>query len=361
MKVCFRGPAWARALMLAAAGCAATAARAELFTYNVVTNSSQINLTAGGTLFGGALTVTEQQANAITRYGGTIAVDATVGGPEFVGGGAATAINPTGLFNIPLQYSPNVNGASGTAPANYGLQFTAPVNFDIPAINIPPEIIAALPPPLNTLIPSSLDLGVLSSVVGKVAIRDLALDIVSDDRIPRSLFTNQFDANETSIQIAGGYADISIAARLTQPDLLTKTVMQVLLSTVASSFPDIGLTVSSPSIFSLDIDLGFGFRVDLANLPALPNTAVADGTITALSGPPGGTSTLTLPVQFAAVASLEDLLGDLASAIDFNMTFDFTGTLVARATVPEASTLVMSGVVFALAGVGVLRRRKSTS
>jgi hypothetical protein len=330
-------------------------ARGEVFTYTIVQNQSQLNLTAGGTAFGGVLVVTEQNATATTRYNGTIATDVTIGGPRFIGAGSANAVNPTGgIFNTPLQFQPNVNGAAGSAPANYGVTMNAPVAFDLPAINIPPELIAALPPPLNTLIPTTLDLGVLNSIVLKVALRDVALQVQSTGRIPTA--GTVFDANETQIDVSSGFADINIAARLTQPDFVSKLVMQGILSAAAAVFPDLGITVTSPSLFSLDIDLGFGFRTDLAILPMVANDALADGTITNLAGPPGP-STLVLPVSFSLTDALDEALGDLADIIDLDLQFDFAGQLRATATIPEASSVVMSGM--ALAGFAVaLRRRK---
>jgi hypothetical protein len=345
---------WAAAL----AASVGISARAEVYTYTINQSQSQVNLTASGTIFGGALTVTEQQANAITRYNGTIGVDVTVGGPDFIGAGSANAVNPTGgFFNTPLQYSPNVNGAAGTAPANYGLNLTAPVNVVIPPINIPPEVIAALPAPLNTLVPSTLNLGTLSSIVSKVAVRDVTLQVNSADRIPRA--GNNFDATQTLIDITGGFADLNIAARLTQPNFVQKAALQLLLGSVATAVPQIGLTITSPSLFSNDLDIGFGFRIDLSALPAVPNTTALQATITGLNGPPGS-STLTLPVQFAAAASLAELLGpDLTPILGdlVNLNFDFTGRLVATATVPEASTFVLMGLAFSGAAIAVVRRR----
>jgi hypothetical protein len=343
-----RGGVWAA--LLAVSG---TVARAEVVTYNIVQNQSQISLTASGTAFGGQLTVTEQQASAITRYNTTIVADVTNGGPNFIGGGQAKAVNPTGAFNIPLTYQPNINGAAGSAPANYGVTLSAPVAFDIPAFTIPPEIIAQFP-----FLPSTLDLGVLSSIVTRVALRDVALDINSAGQIPE--VGTVFDANQTSIDVVGGFADINIAARLTQPNILQKAAIQLLLGSLQSSLPQLGITVSSPSFFSLDIDLGFGFRTDLSLLPSVPNTALADGTITGLDGPPGP-STLILPVAFSLDDTLTSALGPLASVLDLNLTFDFAGSLRATATVPEASSFVMMGVAASAAGLVVARRRRQNS
>lgn len=340
---------WAAGLLAVAFGL--SSARAELFTYTIVQNQSQINLTAGGTLFGGAITATEQHANAITRYNGTIGVGVSYGGPSFPGEGSANAVNPTGLFNIPLQYTPNINGGAGTAAANYGLTLNAPVNFVIPTIPIPPELIAQYP-----FLPSQLSLGTLTAIVGKVALRDISLEILSAGQIPRT--GNTFDANQTLIDITNGFADLNIAARLTQPDLLTKGAMMLLLGSLAAAFPDLGITVTTPGFFSLDIDVGFGYRLDISGLPAVPNLAVADGTITGLGGPPGP-STLTLPVQFGLDTDVlpPELAGILGGLID--LTFVFDGVLVATATIPEASSLCLIGMPLLAGGAWVVRRRRA--
>jgi hypothetical protein len=339
--------AWSVALLVSGG----VASQAEVVTYNIVQNQSQISLTASGTAFGGQLTVTEQQANAITRYNTTIVADVTNGGPDFIGGGEAKAVNTTGSFNIPLQYQPNVNGGAGSAPGQYGVNLTAPVAFDLPAFTIPPEIITQFP-----FLPSTLDLGVLSSIVTKVALRDVVLDVTSSGRIPE--VATVFDANQTSIDIVSGFADVNIAARLTQPNIIQKIAIQALLQSLQSSIPTLGITVSSPSLFSLDIDLGFGFRTDLSLLPAVPNTALTDGTITGLDGPPGP-STLILPVAFSLDDALASSLGSLATILDLNLTLDFAGSLRATAVVPEASTFVMMGLACSAVGIALIRRRRA--
>ena len=58
---------------------ASVVARAELYTYTITQSQSQISLTAGGSFLDGALTVTEQNPAAITRYNGTIGVDTAMG------------------------------------------------------------------------------------------------------------------------------------------------------------------------------------------------------------------------------------------------------------------------------------------
>ncbi|MBX9653442.1 hypothetical protein K2Y11_07450 [bacterium] len=334
-------------------------AQAGVVTWTVQ-NTSQVNLTVTGNLFGGAVTATEQQANALTKYNGTVALGTNPTGLNFAGGGAATAINPTGgFFNTPLQYSPNVSGAAGTAPANYGVNLNAPVTYVIPPIDIPQSVRDALPSPLNTLVPATLNLGTLSAVVAKTAIRDFALDFTALDYV--ALAGNTFDANAVSVVVTNGFLDVNLSARLTQDNIVNKFALQAILSGIASSAPQLGLTVTSPSLFSLDLDIGLGTRIDLSNLNLpIANTAVADGTITNLGT--HSVSTLTLPVQFELTSTLDNALGGLSSVLPglLDLQLNFQGTVTAKATVPEASTFVMTGLILVPGAVTLLRRRKQS-
>lgn len=333
-------------------------AQAGVVTWTVQ-NTSQVNLTVTGNLFGGAVTATEQQANALTKYNGTVALGTNPTGLNFAGGGSATAINPAGLFNIPLQYSPNVNGAAGTAPANYGVNLNAPVTYVIPPIDIPQSVRDALPAPLNTLIPATLNLGTLSAVVAKTAIREFALDFTAPDYV--ALAGNTFDANEISVVVTHGFLDVNLSARLTQDNIVNRLALQAILGGIASSAPQLGLTVTAPSLFGNDLDIGLGLRLDLSNvnLP-IANTAVADGTITNLGT--NSVSTLTLPVQFELASTLDNALGGLSSILPglLDLQLNFQGTVTAKATVPEASTFVMTGLILVPGAVTLLRRRKQS-
>ena len=332
-------------------------ARGGVITY-AVKNTSQVNLTVTGSLLGGQVTATEQQANAVTRYSGTVALGANPTGLNFAGGGAATAINPAGLFNIPLQYSPNVSGASGTAPANYGVNLLAPVTYVIPPINIPQSVIDGLTPPLNSLIPTTLNLGTLSAVVAKTAVRELALDFTAPGFV--DVTGSTFDANAVSVSITHGYLDINLSARLTEPNIINRITLQALLGAVASSQPALGLTVTAPSAFGNDLDIGLGLRLDLTNAVAMANIATLDGTVTNLGT--HSLSTLTLPVEFDATSTLDSALGGLSGVLGglLDLQLNFKGTVIATATVPEASTFVMTGLILVPGVLTVLRRRKQS-
>ncbi len=318
-------------------------------TYNITQNQSQLNLTAGGSILGSTLTVTEQQANAITRYNGTLEVGfngspAPGGGINFPGGSAASAVNPTGLFNIPLQYSPNVNGAAGTAAANYGVNINAPIGFQIPSFTVPiggGEI--------------TLSLGTLQSFNMALAIRDLDLDVTGNGTPIGA--GGVFDANATSISIATGFADLNGALVFDQANFVDTLAVAAALNLLAGAVPDLGLTVST-NLFNSTVSLGIGTRIDLSTLGgvSLPNTAAADGSVSFvnLATP----STLILPVEIA-LPSLEEL-GLPTEILDLQLSL--AGQL--RATgliteVPEPSSLVLGALAASGLALVIRRRRRS--
>lgn len=339
------------ALALAAAAFLAAPALAAN-TYNITQNQSQLNLTAGGSILGSTLTVTEQQANAITRYNGTLDVAFASGGPvpgsgiNFPGGSAASAVNPTGgFFNLPLQYSPNVGGAAGTAPANYGVNINAPIGVVIPPITVPingSEI--------------TLNLGTLQSFNMALAIRDLDLDVVTPATTSIGA-GGVFDANATTISIATGFADLNGSLVFDQANFVETLAVAAALNILAGAVPDLGLTVNT-NLINSTVSLGIGSRIDLAGLAgaALPNQAAADGTVS--FGNNVIPSTLILPVEIT-LPSLEEL-GLPPDVLDLQLSL--AGQL--RATgliteVPEPSSLVLGAIAAGAIGLVIRRRRRS--
>ncbi|MBX7165217.1 MAG: PEP-CTERM sorting domain-containing protein [Pirellulales bacterium] len=309
--------------------------------YTITQSQSQLNLTVAGTVLGGALNVTEQQANAITRYNGTIVADFP-GGPgatgsiSFPGGSAAAAVNPTGLFSIPLQYSPNVNGGAGTAAANYGVNLNAPIGIALPPIDIP-----------NV---GTLNLGTLQSVNMALAVRNLVLDVDSTGALDISL-AHTFDASGVSLSVNSGFTDLNGSLVFQQADLISHLAAVVALNALDLAFPDLNLTVSS-NILQRTVSLGLGTRFDLtgAGALALPNTPATSGSVSYAL--PSGSSTLIIPVQ-ATLPSLADL-GIPEDILDLDLSL--SGQLRATAIVPEPSTIVLaiSGAV----GLVLLARRR---
>ncbi|MCC6320942.1 MAG: hypothetical protein IT438_05830 [Phycisphaerales bacterium] len=94
----------------------ATAPSHAQITLNIV--PAQSSLTAGGTAAGLGLSAQGPGAD-VTSYTGTIVISDPV-----AGGGAFSFISANAIAGISGNWAPNINGAAGTAPANYGLRQT---------------------------------------------------------------------------------------------------------------------------------------------------------------------------------------------------------------------------------------------
>lgn len=310
------------------------------YVYTLTPAQSEIDLQVSGSAFGGALTVSEQNPNARTRYSGTVDANFHAGFGansriSFPGTGTAVASNPTGLFGIPFQYSPGIGGGSGTAPANYGVNLTAPANIVLPPIDIP-----------NV---GTINLGTLSQFAVRVALRETQLRVGSTAQIPIDPVTRQFDASQLSINLSQGFADINGSIRLTQANFASWLAAGAALVALQTSIPDLGLTVSS-NIFQLYYDVGFGTRIDLSGA-GLANNPATPGIVT--YNPVTEASSLTIPINTG--------LGDIDFGLgSINLTL--VGQLRGNATVPniyhvpEPSALLLTSLSGTL---GLLWRRRS--
>lgn len=320
------------------------AAEAKTYTYDIDKNRSQLNLTAAGSFLGGVLNVSEQQEGPVTKYDGSLQVEYP-GGPwsdgsiRLPGGSMAEADVMRGWFGIPHQISPAIGGGSGTDPANYGITMTAPVGLQIPPI--------PFPDPNNPI-----ELGTFESVEVDMAIRDLVLDVRSGSTPIGIGAGGEFDASGgllsgVRVGVESGYVDLSGAMVLQQENLITWGVALAGLESLAALVPDLGLDIEG-HLLDLTIDVGLGTRIDLAGIPdflTLPNGAIDPGLVE--FDPVSQYSTLTLPVSL----DLPDL-GIPPELFDFDLGLD--GQLVATATLPEPTSLLMLG----LAGLGLFRRRR---
>ncbi len=350
-------------MFFATAGFLATPAIAVgPFTYDIDQDQSQLDLTANGEIFGGAVILEEQFTDAFpTSYSGTIEATFPSGpGPggsiSFPGGSSAAAnlLQVPGIFPfLPpnnAQVTPGIGGTGGTAPANYGLTFSAPVNIELPAIPLPPDILGGI----------ELNLGTISSIDINLALRDVVWDINSN--LPPGGMpidgSSQFDPiGNVGLTLSSGFADVNAALVLTQTggDPLTNFVaagaVSLALNSLVAAVPELGLTVSGPAFLSPDVFVGFGTRLDLTPGLLLPNGATDLATVT--YDPLDGSSTLTLPVDL----SLPDL--GIPGIVDIDL--GFSGQLVAAGvvTVPEPA----SGSLFLFVSVGFInaqvRRRRS--
>lgn len=348
----FRSPL-IRLIPVAVAVCVAGPTYGQ-FEYTIDQNQSQLNLTASGDVFGGALEVSEQHPNSPTRYDGTINASfpntpRPGGSIRFQGGGSANGQTLRGgFFNSELDVTPGIGGSGNGDPANYGIDFSLPLNNPIALPDIP------LPAELGGI---TLSLGELSSVQLSLALRDVAWDIVHNVPGGKSALdaSGQFDASQgIQLGLVGGFADINGALVLTQENLIAAGLLELGLNTLAGALPDLGLTVSRPNIFSSDVLIGIGTRIDLGGLAGnllLPNGATDPATLT--FDELTGASTLTLPVDI----SLQDF-GLPPELIDLEL--GFSGQFVATSTVavPEpASTIWLLAMSVGIAGVRSRRHR----
>lgn len=340
--------------MLVAVAMAAPAVAAP-YTYNIIQNQSQLNLTAAGSVLGGVINVEEQFENAPTRYNGTVVADFPAGpGPggsiTFPGGSAAAADTLRGLFNIQLGVSPGIGGGGGSDPANYGLILNAPIDIDLPAIPLPDPI-------------GEIDLGVIDSVQIDIALREVTWDITTalletEKAIDAS---GEFDASGgigSGIQLglASGFIDLSGSLVFRQDNVGSYLATLAALNALVLAVPDLGLSVDGNpdgNIFTTEVGLGIGTRLDLSGIPdilTLPNGATDPGSVS--YNPVTGASTLELPVDI----TLPDL-GIPADLLDLDL--NFSGQLVATAFVPEPSSMTLA--FFGMIGCAYFgfRRRKA--
>jgi hypothetical protein len=329
----------------------ASASAVGPITYDINPNLSQLNLTAAGSVLGGALVVTEQHANSPTRYDGTVEVSFP-NGPwsnsasiSFPGGSSMEAQNLRGgFFNSQLNVTPGVGGSGSGAPANYGLNLTAPLDIALPDL------------PLNGV---NISLGTLSGVQLSLALRDVVWDVQTNTPGGSPIGINdQFDASGgagVQLSLAGGFADLAGSLVLRQSNAFAAAALQLALGALVSQAPQLGLTVSRPNLFSPDVLVGIGTRVDLSTLGgnlALPNGTTTPGTLT--WNELTGASTLTLPIDIS--------LGDFGLPADIiDIDLGFNGKIVATGVVviPEPA----SGTFLAFAAIGLVgtqvRRRRS--
>lgn len=300
---------------------------ADALTFTIQPTPSTISLVADVSVLGGALTSSAQCTGCLTtRYDGTIQTTTTgLSSIRFDGGGAADARQQLGVLNIPRAIAPGVGGAAGTAPADYGVTFSAPIGTVLPPITIP-----------NV---GTLNLGTLQSIDVKVAARNVVLDVTSTSFLP--VAAGAFDASQTNVLLSGNL-DISTLLVLRAPDLTSYFTNLVALGALALAVPDLGLIISG-NLLTRDISIGLGFGVPLTAVP-LANAATA-GSLTAV----GNLATLTLPIDVSATPS--NITGV------FGLDIGLQGNLVATATIPEPTTALL--LCLGLAGLARMGRARA--
>lgn len=333
-------PLRARSLVFFTLSCAIVATSSSALAaprvYNINSAQSQIDLTASADFLGGSGALVEQFPSSITRYTGNIVIQNFPSGDvNMQGGGAATALNLRQGNSTP-SVDPGVGGSGTKAPANYGVTMTADVEYEIGVIEIPGV--------------GNFNFGTVDRVEVDLALRGLAWDFSAPNPMDRNPITGEFDASELSLIVASGVADTRASIVLRYGNLLDKTVAQAAFAILLSQYPELGLSVTSPSFLSNEVHIGMGTGIDLTGT-VLPNSAAGMGTVTNVGPPYPVPSTLTLPVG----ATLPNI--GIPGLLEIDLSF--TGTLVATGIIPEPSTIVLAGI--GLASVlcyGARRRRR---
>jgi hypothetical protein len=269
----------------------------------------------------------------------------------FGGGSTAVASNGTSTILGPLQIAPAVGGGSGTAPANYGFFVTVPQNIALPAIDLNPLGIDAM-----------LNLGTLTAIDLKVAMRDVVIDVEGPAGLPLSPAgtpppTQFFDSSALEIGISGT-TDMLLGATVTSNNLVDKAALHLALNALNGVLggQGIALTFSTPNIFSLQTTIGFGFSTPLPTTFAA-NDDATNGMLEHI----GANYRLTIPVKFDVVPET------LPAPLDtfFTAQLGLSGKLIGQTPfqileVPEPSSIVLALVaIVGLAGVGLRARRRA--
>jgi hypothetical protein len=340
------------AAMVLAGGGALMAAQATPLEFTLVNPSttlqSRLELTATANLAGGQLTSAPQFApgglngagsqstlyNATGGNGSRLAADVTQQSILFQDSGGAIARNATGSFGTNLAIAPGVAGASGTAPASYGVTFSSPQNIEIPPIDLEP-----------IGIPLVLNLGTLTSIDAKVALRGVVVDVTSTGAIPLSAYSatpNQtFDASALQVSLSGT-ADVLLGATARQANFVDYLAAGLALTTLQAALAEQGvtLTIVNNGFLQLSYTIGFGLSTPLPEAP-LANLDASFGTLAQV----GSNLRLTVPVSFAVAP---------ATPIDFLFSAEYglSGTLIGQ--VPFVVVEVPEPGTWALMGLGVL-------
>ncbi len=342
---------------------AASTARALPFTFTDInvsnSNQSRIGITATATLSGTTLIEGPQfaagglngngsesslYAQSASNTPSNMVANLGTQAIAFTGGGISQAANATGLLGNNLAIAPGVAGASGTAPADYGVVFTSPQSVVVPPIDI-----SALNIPGIT----TLNLGTLTAINLNVALRSFAVDLNSGV-LPLTpgagAYPSHFDSTQVNVAVSGT-ADMSLTATLTQDNLTDWLATGAALFALQSTLSAQGITLAETgSLAHLNFQVGFGFSTPLPVTNAAKGDA-STGTIDHV----GSNLRLTLPVKFDVQPTT------LPAPLNTLITADFTmaGTHIGQTpfvVVPEPSSIALGAI--GLAGLLCAGRRR---
>lgn len=241
-------------LTLAAALASPLAAQATPLDFGLVNVSSsqqsRLQLAVTASLAGAQLTSAPQFVpgglngpgslstlyNATSGNGSRLAADVTQQSIQFLDSGSAIARNAVGSFGTNLSIAPGLAGASGTAPASYGVSLSSPQNIAIPPIDLTP-----------IGVPLTLNLGTLSSIDAKMALRNVVVDVTSASPIPLSpcsaVPSQSFDASALQVSLAGT-ADVLIGATARPASFLDYVTAGVALTSLQAALASQGVNLS---------------------------------------------------------------------------------------------------------------------
>lgn len=358
------------ACLVAGACLSSSLVKAVPVTFALNSSQSSINLgIKNAQLFGTDLTLGEQATGSLnSKYTGNIVTDITGSSINFPGGSSADAsvLTKTVIFvQVPVDLSPGVGGVGAPAAADYGVQLSAPIGFDIPPIDLSALGVTIPGLPSGTV---SLDLGSFQSIVVNMALRDVMLDVTSSGPIIRSGVPNNTTFDSTALDFAlSGNADTAVGAVLRADNYAAYTLnnlaLQGLASLINAQVPNL-LTVSGYNFLNFggpyDLTLSLGTRLPFSGIN-VPNDDASLGKLTTISG---NRYQLSVPVSFNPINDLSSLgaLSGLFSSL-FNVNLAMSGQLVGTVSrtgivIPEPGSVVTLGIgVVALAGFCWRRRR----
>jgi hypothetical protein len=267
----------------------------------------------------------------------------------FGGGSTAVASNGTSTILGPLQIAPGVGGVSGTAPASYGFFATVPQNILLPQIDLNPLGINLM-----------LNLGTLTAIDLKVALRDVVIDVQGPAGLPLAPVgtpppTQFFDSTQLDIGISGT-SDMLLGATVQAANIIDYGALEVALIALNTALSPQGISITYTSqLLQLKHTIGIGFSTPLPTTFAA-NDDASQGMLEHI----GANYRLTIPVKFDVVPETLPAPLDTLLTAQLGLSGKLIGqTPFVNVEVPEPSTVVLAVVgVAALAPVGLRARRR---